>query len=280
MAQLIKKYKDGVTFGCYSERGIISHLMFRVLPRALDEFLGLLVYPSGVGNRFTGVKTNDLSEITVFSEMDFGNVGFGKPDGAVSFRLGDARYFMFIEGKTNETYEVSCKVKNRSRKKEDPMTTLEIALNAAPTTTGGVQPIPTGSTEKRSTKGYNSTIRGQLELRYRMVRLFKAYSSEAFAPLELGEEPEPEELGDDEPDDTKLQHLKGDHCKCLRELEVVKEFYCDKDGFYAHAKRTDPRKMGSWRRLVIRNGVAEVFEFLNRTLWWTPFFGPLTHRIM
>jgi hypothetical protein len=253
MAKLIPKQVGGVTFGCYSERGIISHLVFRALPQKLDEFLNLLGFPRDVGNRFAGATAADLSEITLFSELDFGTVGFGKPDGAVRFRFRNSTYFIFIEGKVNEDYAASCKVGKRRQKAE---ASPGGAANATPTIS-----VPGGT---RTTKGYNSTIRGQLELRYRMVRLYKEYP-EARAPLPLGDDPVPEEELDDETPEDELLRTAEKRPDCLHEINAVKEVYGDRDGFYARRKNADPTKLRSWRRVWLRDGVADVFKHLEHT---------------
>lgn len=263
MAQLIMKRAGDVAFGCYSERGIISHLVYRVLPQKLDEFLRLLSFPGASANPFADATAADLSEITLFSELDFGTEGFGKPDGAVRFRFRNAAYFIFIEGKVNETYAASCKVRSRRQKKREP---LDGVTEAPIPTTAPVAPeltAPASGSGSRTTQGYNSTIRGQLELRYRMVRLYRAYPA-ALAPLPLGDEPEPEdELESDSAEDELL--LVGESPDCLHEIDNVKTFYRDKDGFYAHPNRADPKKLRSWRRVWIKDGVAEVFKHIEGT---------------
>ena len=125
MAHLYLRELRLLTLGCYSERGLMSYFMFRVLPARLPEFLRQVSFPDGFPHAFQDLGR--LEEVVLFSELDFGNRGFGKPDGALFFRSGDRRVFVFIEVKLNQSYERSC--------------------NA-----GG---------------GYNSSIKGQLELKWR-----------------------------------------------------------------------------------------------------------------
>lgn len=256
MAQLIVKHKGDITFACYSERGIIAHLMFRVLPEAPDEFLRLLVFPQGVPNPFAAATRDQLKDVVLFSEMDFGNVGFGKPDGAIAFRLRGTAYFVFLEGKANETYAKSCK------EGDAPATTCDTVTPIATMT--GTVPTPG---EAQAAAGYNSTIRGQLELRYRMVRLLKRYPEEAFRPLTRAgapavTPPSPAEGADAV---TPPPADQGRRDPCLRETTAVRDFYREKDGFYSHPKRTDPQALRSWRHLWIRDGVEKVFAYLRNT---------------
>lgn len=242
MARLIEKHSGAITFACYSERGIIAHLMFRVIPVKLHDVLNTIKFPQGVTPPFNEVKPDELREITVFSELDFGTEGFGKPDGAVSFILNDTRYMIFLEGKANEKYADSCK-ENRSRKRKrrkKKLTPLEELVQALEGTPVEEPAAPEGTT---STTGYNSTLRGQLELRYRAIRLFKQYNGES----------------------VKERKQKGQMHDCLRETKRVKEFYKDKDGFYAHPARTDEKDLGSWRRLWLKEGVKQVFAFVANT---------------
>src|SRR5262245_32438519 len=102
MAKLIKKHKGDITFACYSERGIVAHLMFRVLPEKLCEFLKTMCFPQGVAHPFADAVAGDITDITIFSELDFGTEGFGKPDGGLWFRFKRTPYMIFLEGKANE----------------------------------------------------------------------------------------------------------------------------------------------------------------------------------
>lgn len=58
------------------------------------------------------LERSQIENLAIFSELDLGNEGFGKPDGAFRFDYGAERYFFFVEGKFNETYRKSCKNKS------------------------------------------------------------------------------------------------------------------------------------------------------------------------
>jgi hypothetical protein len=269
MANLIKKHKGDITFACYSERGIIAHLMFRALPCKLDEFLRLLRFPEGVQHPFLEAKSEDLREVTLFSEMDLGD--FGNPDGAIFVNYKGDNFFVFLEGKSNETYEVSCKEKKRvKRTKGNDLNAIIERLNPAPPgdaepQEGAEPPPPEG---KRLKSEYSSTIRGQLELKYRMIRLYKHYGKEALKPLTANVIEELlEEVGNDPGEIPSPEEAREE--ECLREIQAAKEFYQgtgkDKDEFYVRPGRSDPSKLKSWRHLWIKDGVKEVFDYLKRT---------------
>jgi len=135
MAKLYRKNVDGVQLGCYSERGLLSYFMFRVLPVTdqLTKFLGQVKFPDNRTSPFKKIHSGELQNVTLFSELDFGNRGFGKPDGAISFRHKDHQFLIMIEVKLNQSYEASC-----------------------------------------ATAHYNSTIRGQLELKWRLMTILKS----------------------------------------------------------------------------------------------------------
>lgn len=82
MAKLIIRENPGnnYNFGCYSERGIISYLIFRYLTSndRLLNFLQELSFPGEEQNPFLNIN---IKAATLFSELNFGK--FGSPDGAI-----------------------------------------------------------------------------------------------------------------------------------------------------------------------------------------------------
>src|SRR4051794_30989669 len=71
MAKLYKKIVRGVTFACYSERGIVAYFMLRVLPTNPVGFLHQIV--DGAGDRpFASVQADQIINLTIFSELVFG----------------------------------------------------------------------------------------------------------------------------------------------------------------------------------------------------------------
>lgn len=201
-------------FGCYSERGLMSYFMFIELPELMPKFLQALSFPEGVESPFNEIT---ITKAIIFSELDLGKtVGFGCPDGAIYFEYKKddetISTMILIEVKANETYEESCKLKETKKKKDDP------------------------NEEENSQEyedGYNSTIKGQLELRWRMKELLlnKCFCSNKLTPYSKGK-------------------------KYLREIESMRVFYTSKnsqphDEFYTEKKKKQKNPLARWRRLII-----------------------------
>jgi len=189
MAKLIKKETSMATFECYSERGILSYFMFRFLPHSQNIywFLSRLHFPKETP---VVLPTSGVENLTIFSELSFGQEGFGLPDGAIYFEHEGKASMIFLEGKTNETYAKSCKGKS-----------------------------------------FNSTIKGQLELRWRMVSLYKSHYSEA------------------------VSFKKG--IDYLQEIGSYVDHYSHRDPYYGKPRR-DPRRV----RLI--EGVKKVFNYIDK----------------
>jgi len=192
----MKPSKTDLQFGCYSERGLMSYFMFVELPELMPKFLKALSFPEGVESRFNDIT---ITKAIIFSELDLGKKeGFGCPDGAIYFEYNGKKTMILIEVKANEIYEKSYNPK------------------------------------KEYKKGYNSTIKGQLELRWRMKELLL---NECFC----NDNP-------NEYNDRKKTYL--------REIERMRDFYVkDKsqphDRFYTKNKMDDENSLASWRRLII-----------------------------
>jgi len=186
-------------FGCYSERGLMSYFMFIDLPKYLPEFLQALKFPKGVGSPFNDIT---ITKAIIFSELDLGKKeGFGCPDGAIYFEYKKddktISTMLLIEVKANETYEESY------------------------------------NPDQEYKKGYNSTIKGQFELRWRMkeILLNKCFCDNKLTPYTKGK-------------------------KYLREIESVRDFYVEDkdqphDRFYSKNKMNAKNLLARWRRLII-----------------------------
>ena len=177
MAKLIvvnnPEYED-CRIGCYSERGCFSYLFFRYLPQKENfrKFLHSINFP---------ISNNELESVgnyTLFSELDLGK--FGSPDGGFLFVIGEQRYFVFVEGKFNESYNKSC-----------------------------------------SSSNYASSIRGQIELKYRMIYAV-------------------------------LQRQKIDkNSELIIESQVIADLYKNRDDFYSKEAITKRSKTAEGRRLKL-----------------------------
>jgi hypothetical protein len=180
VAKLVQKNTGDSIFECYSERGLLSYFFFRYLAKK-ENFSAFL------NKLFIGREQfTNLSNVTLFSELDLGNKGFGKPDGAFYFESNKNPYFVFVEGKFNETYLQAC---------------------------------------NKSVKYYNSTIKGQLELKLRLISCIREDS------LEQG---------------------------IIQENEEIKDFFKGRDVFY----RNNPT---SFRKVKLMSGVKRFFsDYLRR----------------
>jgi hypothetical protein len=195
MAELfIKPATEMCDFGCYSERGIMSYFMFVHLPTRIGDFLTRLEFADGGDSPFAQVSSS-TAKATIFSELDFGNEGFGKPDGAVYIECPEPR-MLLIEVKLSETYAQSCRITKENK--------------------------------------YNSTIKGQLELKWRLTE-------------SLGEK----------------YHQHEGH-SYIRETPAMKAVYGTQDRFYTAESRLNESNHGSWRRLKVVDGVKGFLEYLNR----------------
>jgi len=192
MADLILKPATHSTqFGCYSERGLMSYFMFVVLPTQVGDFLADLEFPKDIANPFAHCRGTHPRSV-IFSELNFGNEGFGCPDGAI-FVEAPIPTMVFLETKLNESYAASC---------------------------------------RRSS--YNSTIRGQLELRWRMTELHRS---------------------------ERYRDYGG--TRYIQETPEFKAIYQLEDSaFYGHEDRQDDTWPGSWRRLKIVDGVKTFLDML------------------
>jgi hypothetical protein len=188
MARLFNKKVGEITFACYSERGIVAYFMLRVLPTDPTGFLRQI--QNGASDfPFASVDSASISGLTIFSELGFGSVGFGNPDGAVYFEVNKQPFMVFYEAKLNETYLQSC-----------------------------------------SGQSYNSTIQGQLELKWRLLNLYKS--------------------GEIKTD--------GDH-RCIVESAEYASHYAEFDKFYTPSAEEEDPSLVRQRRLLLKGGVEEVF---------------------
>lgn len=189
MGELYRREFAGATLGCYSERGLMAYFMFHVLPGRMADFLRRTQFAVGVPNRLRDIRR--CEDLTLFSELGFGNEGFGNPDGAIWFRHEGEPFLVMVEVKLNQSYGESC----------------------------------------RSSARYNSTIRGQLELKWRLMKLFKS-----LPPVEI--------LG------TRY---------VVENNELIRR-YMDHDGKYSAVVDAGRLGLEGRRRLRLVEGVGEFFD--------------------
>ena len=197
MAELYRKETEACAFECYSERGILSYFMFRYLPSGnnLAGFLRELSFPADCPNPFSDIDDSEVTTPVIFSELEF-----GKKDG---FGCPDGAVWFERAGRP-------------------VMIFLE----------GKIGESFGQSCRKAS---YNSTIQGQLELRWRVVSLFKAGS---------------------------IRQHEGAEYVC--ETEGYRDKYKGKDPFYDPTERDDGEVLSNNRRLKLTDGVRKVFEYVAK----------------
>jgi len=185
---------QGIRF--YSERGVMSHYLGNLDSGRLERLMA-------VARNLDGLALADaigcpVGSYRVYTEFELGSEGFGSPDGGILVRTSNGVAFVFIEAKC-EPY---------AHKYADP-------------------------TAKKVAKNYNSSINGQLELKWRFVNAFLARPdrrdflvSEQFLPKGL-------------PDSIR-----------------------NTDGFYKSSKRSDRTKISSHRRVALSETLKPLYDDL------------------
>lgn len=186
---------DTCKLGCYSERGMMSYFMFVKLPENVGDFLSSLQFPKDCTNPFADLSGKQPLT-TIFSELELGNLGFGNPDGAILVNCPDP-IMVLIEVKFNETYSESCR--------------------------------------NLVSRSYNSTIKGQLELRWRLCHLVAIKAFESHEGTEY-----------------------------IRETPELKKYYEKNDKFYQIPNRKDETEWGDFRRVKNTEGVQKFLDDLIR----------------
>ena len=190
-----KKENSDIRFGCYSERGIMAYYFFQHLADEtnLSFFFNLL---KEYNKEILPADWNNFSDVCILSEFELGASGFGSPDGAISFKSGGKNYFIFIEAKFNETYEKSCGK-------------LEIGK-----------------------KGYNSTIKGQLELRSRFAYSILSTKDFSYGCM-INENPD-EYFKNDVFYQKREEYISSRHLKLINGVfPIAKKIHsCDQENIY------------------------------------------------
>jgi hypothetical protein len=142
---------DGNHLWLYSERGLMSYLFCHLLADHLDFVLDNAKDVNGTTLR---QEIGEVRSHTTLTEYELGPQGFGTPDGSVIASSLDRRCFIFVEAKQKPFLE-SCK-------RPDPKTAEGLSE-------------PTIDIDKLCNQNkFNSSINGQLELRWRFVNALRA----------------------------------------------------------------------------------------------------------
>lgn len=178
-----------VSTAFYSERGLMTYLTNFYLPKEWESFLREAIMYSEESLYdviFKDTNSSMVNRVVLFNELDFGKRdGFGCPDGAIYIEINEGRgIWIFIDAKLDSYLQ---------------------SIKAA----------------KVGEPGYNSTIKGQMELKWRMLLGIEEYKKNGGLFI----------------------------------LDVGKEFYAHKDIFY---NRDSHRNL--CRRLRVEGTIKDIFN--------------------
>lgn len=211
---------DGNHLWLYSERGLMSYLFCHVLADRLDFVLDNAKDVDGITLR---QEIGDVRSHTTLTEYELGPKGFGTPDGGLLTSGPERRCFVFVEAKQH-SFADSCKIPDLKTAEALSIPGLDI-----------------GKLCRENT--FNSSINGQLELRWRFANALRA-SVDA-----------------------------GETVVSERHVHVVPAVLLNADRFYWRRTLTpDPHIPHQWRRVAMCGELAclyrrlkEVYEDERRT---------------
>lgn len=198
----------------YSERGLLTFLFSNLLLTKPLESLSCAV--NSLGETLTNIiKFDNTSKISVFTEFELGSEGFGSPDGALLVESNGLKSFIFIEAKAIP-FEMSY---------IDPNSIVKILRELDPNSVGFESLL--------NQNKFNSSINGQIELKWRFVQAFQNSIH-------------------------KSQHL-------ITELNTkLSEEYLNVDRFYwrrnLKPNKNDP---SDWRRVNMGNDLLHLYDSLK-----------------
>jgi hypothetical protein len=142
--------RNGNNVWVYSERGLMSFLLWHLLADHLDFVLDQAHDVEGTWLRDVVAACDHHTTLT---EYEIGPQGFGSPDGSVVIRTRDRRFFVFVEAKAGRFQD--------SYLNPPIMTAEQLAAPQAKVA------------QLCKDNKFNSSINGQLELRWRFVNAFQ-----------------------------------------------------------------------------------------------------------
>jgi|GEM_PF-5980126 len=213
MSQWYEHQKDhGNHLWLYSERGWMSFLFWHVMANELDFVLDNATNQDGEHLR---AVIGAFESHTTLTEHELGPQGFGTPDGAFMTAAPGRQCFVIVEAKQGSFAD--------SYRPPDPRTTEELS-------------VPDLDMDKLCDGNkFNSSINGQLELRWRFVNALRASAS------------------------------KREQVVSERHVPVLPPELMAGDRFYWRlALRPDRNVMGHWRRVDMRGDLHCLYERLER----------------
>lgn len=135
----------------YSERGLMSYLFCQVLAEHFDFVLDNSMDMDGVTLR---EEIGAVRSHTILTEYELGPRGFGSPDGGILTAGADRRCFIFVEAK-QRSFADCCEIPSLQTAEALSCQDLDLVKLCSENT-------------------FNSSINGQLELRWRFANAFRA----------------------------------------------------------------------------------------------------------
>lgn len=204
----LDKSKEGFLY-LYSERGILTFFFLRLLLYELSNFLSSAINIQG--DTLYSYLGKNIGTPYLFTEFDLGNQGFGSPDGALIVGPNSNRSLVFIEAKAISANKTWIEPKDVKRTKVE------------------INQLSKGALDQlcRSNK-YNSSLNGQLELRWRFINAIACNKDR--------------------------QYITEEEVRLPPEILECDRFYW--------RRRLNPKKKiaGDWRRLRLEN---QLFPFIN-----------------
>jgi hypothetical protein len=130
-------------FYMWGERGLIATFfadLSQMDNRDIVKLLNTIVF-----NNLLNIPHEDVEDIDIIIEPDFGNAGFGHPDAVIAVQLKSNQRIVFILEAKQTTFERACKFN-----------------------------------KTRADSGFNSTLTGQLELNYCLTLALVQYKDETY----------------------------------------------------------------------------------------------------
>jgi len=209
--------------GFYGERGLMTWLFNYAIPQRPWWFADKVEMANGesLAHILNVHSEADICRVTSLNEFDLGKSGFGCPDGAVIVEnRSGMKSWVFVEAK-NESYEKSSMDWKVAESRRSAYDRKKEAAD------GDL----TGRIEKNY--GYNSSINGQLELKWRFVKALHA--TEWLNRGEIG---------------NNLLIIEGQ--TLATEYSPVDAFYWDKPSVPAASR------VSCYRRLRVSGGIKDI----------------------
>jgi hypothetical protein len=245
----------------YSERGLLAYLFHTVI--LADPLLMLSASQSSNGTALENViDIGELRSHTVYTEFDLGAEGFGCPDGGLLLVGQQGKAFVFIEGKA---------------------TPFALSFMDPRLVSSAIRDIPWDLTDIPNLvrqNSFNSSINGQMELKWRFVNAFRnlrANSSGTQVATEQTVTLPKEVMECDRFYWRRRLAPRKDHASDWRRVEVGRDLQPlleDFEGvqkFFLLAITTDdtiPEEL--LRRIRLYTGDGEPLPDVQSTIFWLP----------